>query len=59
MSSMTVSTIFRIAYGLEVTDRHDPYVELSDRLTEAAAGAGLPGAFLVDVFPFCACLLSF
>ena len=40
-----------IAYGLEVQQENDPYLEKSEAAVSALAAAGVPGAFLVDFFP--------
>ncbi|KAF8900234.1 cytochrome P450 [Gymnopilus junonius] len=41
-----------LAYGLNVQDHDDPFVDLSERAVQSAADAAQPGAFLVDLIPW-------
>jgi len=45
--------VLRTAYGYEVGEYNDPFVELADQLTEQFSLATEPGAYLVDVMPLC------
>ena len=51
------SIILRIAYGYRMQNpsegRRDPLVELTERGIRQISMAAQPGAFLVDVLPFC------
>ncbi|KAG5634702.1 hypothetical protein H0H81_001059, partial [Sphagnurus paluster] len=49
---MSADIIFLVAYGLSIRDRDDPYVETAERAVIPLNAAIVPGAFLVDVFPF-------
>ncbi|KDR66581.1 hypothetical protein GALMADRAFT_147803 [Galerina marginata CBS 339.88] len=40
-----------LAYGLPMQDSNDPFVDLAQQALTSLAEAGVPGAFLVDVFP--------
>lgn len=40
-----------ITYGIEVLPENDPYIELAVAAMDGINTAGIPGAFLVDVFP--------
>jgi len=41
-----------IAYGIEVQDEHDPYIEIAEKAVLATNQAIIPGAFMVDMLPF-------
>ena len=43
--------ILRVAYGYEVKENNDPFIELADIATEQFSRATQPGAYLVDVIP--------
>ncbi|TFK48072.1 cytochrome P450 [Heliocybe sulcata] len=43
--------IMAATYGIEVQDRRDPYIAISDKAMEGISQAGVPGAFLVNYFP--------
>ncbi|KZT24415.1 cytochrome P450 [Neolentinus lepideus HHB14362 ss-1] len=45
------ATILAATYGLDVTDRNDPYVTISEKAMQGASAAFVPGAFLVNDFP--------
>lgn len=40
-----------MAYGYQVADGDDPYVDLANEAMEQFAASAAPGAFLVDIFP--------
>jgi hypothetical protein len=46
--------ILGISYGYKVKEEDDPLVALADKALEQFSLAILPGAYLVDVVPFCA-----
>ena len=45
--------VLHIAYGYEVKEHDDPFVELADKATEQFSLATEPSAYLVDVLPMC------
>ncbi|KZV89538.1 cytochrome P450 [Exidia glandulosa HHB12029] len=45
------ATIMRIAFGIDVVQKKDPWIELGIDVAEAASQAGRFGAFAVDLFP--------
>ena len=49
----------RIAYGYEVKEHNDPFVEIADKATEQFSLATEPGAYLVDVSPMCKYLVHY
>lgn len=48
---MVASVVMDITYGIEAQPENDPYVELADRVFKETAVAGLPNAYLVNIFP--------
>ena len=40
-----------ICYGITVLEHNDPYVSIAKEAIEGVSAAGIPGAFLVDLFP--------
>ena len=46
------SIILAIAYGINVTEDHDPYIILTEKMTWFLANGGPPGGTLVDIIPF-------
>jgi len=48
VGSVSLSTTF----GLAIKSENDPYIRLSTTGAEGLKQATVPGAFLVDVFPF-------
>ena len=49
---MAGETIISIAYGLDVLPKDDPYVTTAEKGVHPLIVAGVPGAFLVDTFPW-------
>uniref|UniRef100_A0A0W0FF05 Cytochrome P450 n=3 Tax=Moniliophthora roreri TaxID=221103 RepID=A0A0W0FF05_MONRR len=47
-----VRTIMSVAYGIEVKGENDPWVALVEAAVKPVIDAIVPGAFLVDSFPF-------
>ena len=47
------ATTLHFAYGYKVHDMDDPLVRLTELVNEQFARASIPGAFLVDIWPFC------
>ena len=41
----------KIVYGIAVQESDDPYISLAEEALSGLAEAGIPGAFLVDMFP--------
>ena len=41
----------KIGYGIEVQESDDPYISIAEEVVSAVAEVGIPGAFLVDLFP--------
>ena len=50
--SMVGSTIMDITYAIDAKPEHDPYIDTADIAFREAAKAGIPGAYLVSIFPF-------
>lgn len=50
--SLAGGTVLSIAYGIQVQDENDPYLEMSRLALQTLNSAAVPGAFLVDSFPF-------
>ncbi|KAJ3831371.1 cytochrome P450, partial [Lentinula raphanica] len=48
---MTGTIIFAIAYGIHVEHKDDPNIAAAERMMAVLSAAGIPGTFLVDVFP--------
>ena len=42
----------KIGYGINVEESDDPYISIAGEVLDGLAEAGVPGAFLVDIFPF-------
>ena len=49
---MTGGTTISLAYGLDIQNADDPFVELATRAIASVAQAGAPGAFFVDFIPW-------
>jgi hypothetical protein len=43
--------LYQIVYGIQVLPTNDPYIKIAETSMGAAAAAGNPGTFLVDVIP--------
>ena len=41
----------KISYGIDVQESNDPYILVAEEAMRGVSEAGVPGAFLVDVFP--------
>ena len=41
----------KIAYGIAVQESDDPYISTAEEVLSGVAEAGIPGSFLVDLFP--------
>ena len=41
----------KIGYGIVVKESNDPYISTAEIAFDGASEAGIPGAFLVDMFP--------
>lgn len=53
MTRTTGSTILSIAYGIDVREEGDPYVDAAEEVMRAVSETIGPGSFLVNVFPLC------
>jgi len=49
--SVTTGELISLAYGISVEPENDPLVNLAEKAMAASAVAGIPGKFLVDIFP--------
>jgi hypothetical protein len=41
----------KIGYGIAVQESDDPYISIAEKVMNGIAQAGIPGTFLVDLFP--------
>ena len=41
----------KITYGIDVQESDDPYIQVGEEAVKGFDEAGIPGAFLVDLFP--------
>ncbi|KAJ4485415.1 cytochrome P450 [Lentinula aciculospora] len=48
---MTGTIILAVAYGIDVQPKNDPNIAAAEKMIAVLNTAGIPGAFLVDVFP--------
>ncbi|GJJ11033.1 hypothetical protein Clacol_005264 [Clathrus columnatus] len=44
--------ILEVSYGIQPMSETDPFIILSETTIQRAAEAGVPGTYLVDIFPF-------
>lgn len=44
-----------VIYGIEISPKADRYIDIAEKALEGMAKAAAPGAFLVDIFPWCEC----
>ena len=51
ITSTFAATIMKIGYGISVQESDDPYVSIAEEVLNGVAVAGIPGSFLVDMFP--------
>ena len=51
MNRYTTAVVLRIAYGIEVTGKDDPYVRIAEGVSDGLSNGGAPGSTMVDVFP--------
>lgn len=56
--SATGEIVLDLAYGIDVKGTDDPFIQLAEAANQGAVATGTPGAFLVDVIPFCECQLA-
>ena len=52
---MAAEIIMRLAYGIEVQPKNDPYVDIADSGIRAIEASTNAGSYLVDSFPACEC----
>ena len=50
---MAGSGIMRIAYGIEVKDNDDPYIQTAEDVLKVVIRASNVGQYLVNLMPFC------
>ncbi|KAJ3846863.1 cytochrome P450 [Lentinula lateritia] len=48
---MTGTIILAVAYGIHAESKDDPNIDAAEKMIAVLNTAGIPGAFLVDVFP--------
>jgi hypothetical protein len=41
-----------VIYGIEIAPRGDKYIDIAEEALDGMAKAAVPGAFLVNIFPF-------
>ena len=41
----------KVGYGITVQESDDPYISIAEEAFKGINVAGIPGAFLVDIFP--------
>ena len=51
ISSTFAATIMKIGYGIAVQESDDSYISIAEEVLNGVAEVGIPGAFLVDMFP--------
>ena len=51
ITSTFAATIMKIGYGIAVQESDDPYISIAEEVLNGVAEAGIPGTFLVDLFP--------
>ena len=56
---MTTATVLSIAYGYQVKEQKDTFVDIMQQVMEEFSEMCVPGAFLVDVIPWCKCIYVF
>jgi hypothetical protein len=49
--SLFAALITEIAYGIEIQDHNDPYIEQIETVMKGVGEASIPGKFLVEMFP--------
>lgn len=45
------STIMKLVYGIEISERDDVYIDVAEQAVDGMAKAAVPGAFLVEILP--------
>ncbi|KAI1624196.1 cytochrome P450 [Exophiala viscosa] len=51
LRKFSTAVVLRIGFGLGITQRHDPYIQMAIDAEEATGKGGVPGASVVDFFP--------
>ncbi|KAF8905213.1 cytochrome P450 [Gymnopilus junonius] len=51
LRQMAGETIMAIAYGIQVQEYNDPYIDIAEKAVHTLLAAGAPGKYLVDTFP--------
>lgn len=53
MKSNAASVIMNVTYGINIAPKNDRYITVAEKALGGMAEAANPGAFLVDLLPFC------
>ncbi|TFK25339.1 cytochrome P450 [Coprinopsis marcescibilis] len=48
---LAAETVLKIAYGIEIQAKNDPYVRVAEAAVHTLLAAAVPGAYLVDAIP--------
>ncbi|TFK25351.1 cytochrome P450 [Coprinopsis marcescibilis] len=48
---LAAETVLKIAYGIEIQDKDDPYVRVAEAAVHTLQTAAIPGTYLVDTVP--------
>jgi hypothetical protein len=49
--SLFAALITDVAYGLQIEETNDPYIQHIEEVLDAIGEAAIPGRYLVDLFP--------
>ena len=58
-NSNAASVIMNVTYGITIAPKDDRYIAIAEKALAGMAEAANPGAFLVDLCPFCRFCLVF
>lgn len=50
---MVGGEIMELGYGIEVQEENDPWIAMAEISEAAVAATLIPGAYMVDLLPFC------
>ena len=51
ISSLFAALITDVAYGIQIKEENDPYIEILEEAMNAVGEAAVPGRYLVEIFP--------
>ena len=54
--SLAAATIMRVAYGFDIKDSSNKYIQIAEESMIGIAEGAVPGRWLVDQLPICKCL---